>query len=133
VVQLLDAVSHFAPLPASAPQLSPPSIDPARPVSPRPAADLRFVESLREPGGAARLRSPFYIEREGDERLHRELGKPYGTTTTIRAPRQTGKSSLLIRGLAQAQGSKVVSIDLQPVEEQYLESMDSFLHYFATR
>jgi archaellum biogenesis ATPase FlaH len=134
VVQLLDAVSHFAPLPVSAPRPSPPSIDHTHPVAPRPAADLRFVEALREPSGAARLRSPFYIEREGDERLHRELGKPYGTTTTIRAPRQTGKSSLLIRGVAQAQaqGSKVVSIDLQPVEEQYLESMDGFLHYFAT-
>ena len=125
---MLDAVSHFAPLTAPAPQPAIPLTVASQPRPPKPAADLRFIESLREPGGAARLRSPFYIEREGDERLHRELGKPYGTTTTIRAPRQTGKSSLLIRGVAQAQsqGSKVVSIDLQPVEDQYLESMDSF-------
>jgi serine/threonine protein kinase len=134
IAQLLDAVNHFAPLPAPAPQPAIPASDLARPVSPKPAADLRFIESLREPSGAARLRSPFYIEREGDERLQRQLSKPYGTTTTIRAPRQTGKSSLLIRSIAQAQaqGSKAVSIDLQPVEEHYLESMDSFLRYFTT-
>jgi len=79
------------------------------------------------------LRSEFYIEREDDERFYRELRKPYGTTTTIRAPRQSGKSSLLIRGVAQAQerGSKIVSLDLQPIEKSYLQSLDMFLQYFA--
>ena len=66
--------------------------------------------------------------------MHRELGKEYGVTVTIRAPRQTGKSSLLIRGVASAQmqGCKAVSIDLQPVEDSYFSNMDTFLHYFAT-
>lgn len=99
---------------------------------PKPYADPRFIESLREPSGAVRLRSEFYIEREGDKLLGQELTKPYGTTITIRAPRQTGKSSLMIRGVAQAQkqGSKVALIDLQPVEDQYLDSLDHFLRYF---
>jgi AAA-like domain/TIR domain len=131
ILQLLDAVGHFTMLP-DAPTLLSPTM--ANFTLPQPAADLRFIESLREPGGATRLSSEFYIQREGDERLHRELSKPYGTTTTIRAPRQTGKSSLLIRGVAQAQAqeSKVVTLDLQLVDNARLQSLDSFLHYFGT-
>jgi hypothetical protein len=130
--QLLGAVSHFAPLPGPPPALAPRMADGITP--PRSAADPRFVESLRDPSGATRLKSEFYLQREGDERLHRELGKAYGTTTTIRAPRQTGKSSLLIRGVAQAQaqGSRAALIDLQPADETYFESLDSFLRYFVT-
>jgi hypothetical protein len=130
--QLLDAISHFEPLPEP-PPLSGPVIVSGL-ASPRPAADLRFIESLREPGGAVHLGTEFYIQRKGDARLHSELSKSYGATITIRAPRQTGKSSLLIRGVAQARarGSKVVSIDLQPIDNSYLQSLDSFLHYFAT-
>jgi hypothetical protein len=102
--------------------------------SPRPVADLRFLDTLRDPFGTVRLHSEFYIEREDDGRFYRELRKPYGTTTTINAPRQSGKSSLLIRGIAQAQerGSKIVALDLQTIEESYLRNLDMFLQYFAT-
>jgi hypothetical protein len=130
--QLLDAISDFDPLPApDTPTAAVPTPLPGG--APRPYADPRFVETLRDPSGGVRLRSEFYIERDGDERLRRELSKPYGTTTTIRAPRQTGKSSLLIRGIAQAQqqGSRVVALDLQPVDERYLQNLDAFLQYFA--
>jgi hypothetical protein len=134
IAQLLDAVSHFAPLPALAAQTALPTREPKLPSSPHPGADPRFIESLNDPGGTLRLRSPFYIERKGDEQLRRALGKSDGTTITIRAPRQAGKSSLLIRGImqAKAQGCTVVAIDLQPIDEQYLASIDSFLRYFAT-
>jgi len=130
--QLLDAVSDIAPLPE--PPLITAPVVPSGLTLPRPAADLRFIESLREPGGATRLSSEFYIVREGDEQLHNELSRSYGTTMTIRAPRQTGKSSLLIRGVAQVQahGSEVISIDLQPLDDSYMQSLDSFLRYFAT-
>jgi hypothetical protein len=133
IVQILDAVSHFMPLPSPEPQPTLIARETARPAPPRPVADLRFIETLRDPFGTVRLRSEFYIEREDDERFYRELHKPYGTTTTIRAPRQSGKSSLLIRGVAQAQerGSKIVSIDLQPIEKSYLQNLDMFLQYFA--
>ena len=102
--------------------------------APKPYADPRFLEALHEPGGAVRARSDFYVARAGDDLLRRELAKPHGTTTTIRASRQSGKSSLLVRGIAQArqQRSKVIYLDLQPVEPRYLENLDSFLHYFAT-
>lgn len=100
----------------------------------RPAADPRFLELLAEPGGAVRAKSEFYVMRSSDDLLLRELAKPQGTTTTIRAPRQTGKSSLLIRAVAQAQQkrSKVIYCDLQPVDPEYLKSLDGFLRYFAT-
>src|SRR5262249_25990066 len=98
------------------------------------AADPQFIGSLDNPGDAVRLRAVTYIEREGDRRLRNELARPSGTTATIRAPRQMGKSSLLFRGIAQAQaqGSNVVFIDLQNVEDNYLQSLDLFLRNFAT-
>jgi len=131
--QLLNAVANLEPLPSS--ERKPLSIGQGQATTgPRPYADPRFIESLRDPSGAVGIHSQFYIEREGDERLMRELAKPYGTTTTIRAPRQTGKSSLLVRGIAQAkaQGSRVVFIDLQPVADTYLRNLEDFLRYFAT-
>lgn len=128
--QLLDALGAQAPLPLTA--------EPAAGLAsaagiPRPYADPRFVETLREPGGGVKLRSEFYIERDADRRLQRELQKAEGVTVTIRAPRQTGKTSLLIRGIAQAQsrGSRVVALDMQAVEDRQLESLDTFLRYFT--
>ncbi|MBN1580983.1 MAG: AAA-like domain-containing protein [Anaerolineae bacterium] len=133
--QILDAVSKLTPLPKTGSK--PASDDESEAgitTAPQPYADPRFVESLRDPSGAVGRRSQFYIAREEDDQLLRELAKPYGTTTTIRAPRQSGKSSLLIRGIAQAkaQGNQVVFLDLQPIASSYLQSLDDFLYYFAT-
>jgi hypothetical protein len=131
--QLLDAIRQFADLQAAA-TLPTTSREAGAVTAPKPYADPRFLETLHEPGGAVRARSDFYIVRTGDELLRRELSKAHGTTTTIRAARQSGKSSLLVRGIAQArqQRSKLVYLDLQPVEPRYLETLDGFLHYFAT-
>lgn len=128
--QLLDALDEQAALP-SPPPLTPPDFPAIH--APRPAADPRFLEQLREPGGTVHLSSQFYIERAGDEVLRRELLQSFGTTTTIRAARQTGKSSLLIRGVRQARqaGAQVVLIDLQPMEVEALSSLDSFLKTLA--
>jgi hypothetical protein len=100
--------------------------------SPLPEFDLRFLEELEAPGGAVRLRDRFYIERDADARLKKEVVKS-GTTTTIRASRQTGKSSLLVRGVhhARQNGAKVVTLDLQRVDRDHLETTDVFLHYLA--
>ncbi len=132
--QLLDAIGEFAALPALAPITTPDVTTPLQMASARAAADPRFIEMLSEPGGALRAKSEFYVTRSSDDLLLRELGKSQGTTTTIRAPRQTGKSSLLIRAVAQAQQkrSKIVYVDLQPIEPHYLQSLDEFLRYFAT-
>ena len=130
--QLLDAIRQFADLQVATPAVT--SSDTVVLDKPKPYADPRFLELLYEPGGAMRVKDDFYLARDGDHLLRRELTKPHGTTTTIRAPRQSGKSSLLVRGIAQArqQRSKVVYLDLQPVEPQALATLDGFLQHFAT-
>lgn len=129
--QLIDAFKALTPLNAPLPPMISTSSSVA---TPKPYADPRFLENLREPGGAVRADSKFYVARAEDQLLQRELSKRHGTTTTIRAARQTGKSSLLVNSVTQAkeQGSKIVYIDLQPVETSDLVSLDSFLRYFVT-
>ncbi|MCB0212635.1 MAG: AAA-like domain-containing protein [Anaerolineae bacterium] len=87
---------------------------------------------LEAPGGLVDLESPFYIERRADIRLKRELSKA-GTTTTIRAPRQMGKTSLLVRGVehARQKGSSIIFCDFQMIDSTYLQSLDVFLYYLA--
>jgi len=100
--------------------------------SPLPEFDPRFLEELEAPGGAVKLRDRFYIKREADARLKREIMKA-GTTTTIRAARQTGKSSLLVRGVhhARENGARVGYLDLQRVDSDHLTSPTAFLRYLA--
>ena len=99
---------------------------------PAPEFDPRLLESLEAPGGVVKLRDKFYIEREADLHLKREIIKP-GTTTTIRAARQMGKSSLMVRGMQEARqhGAKIINLDLQRVDNDYLASLDAFLRYLA--
>jgi hypothetical protein len=87
---------------------------------------------LEAPGGVVDLESPFYIERQADKKLKRELLRP-GTTTTIRAPRQTGKTSLLVRGVdfGHKRGALYVFFDFQMVDETYLQDLDTFLRHMA--
>jgi hypothetical protein len=100
--------------------------------SPLPQFDPRFLEELEVPGGVVKLRDRLYIERGADTHLKREIVKR-GTTTTIRAPRQTGKTSLLMRGIhhARKKGAKIVSIDVQGFGSQQLASADTFLRELA--
>jgi len=99
---------------------------------PLPEFDPRFLEELEAPGGAVKLRDRLYVERDADARLKREIVKS-GTTTTIRAARQTGKSSLLVRGVhhAREHGAKDVCLDLQGIDPDYLETPDVFMRYLA--
>ena len=95
-----------------------------------PEFDAGFLEELEAPGGAVKLRDRFYIEREADNRLKREVVKQ-GSTTTIRAARQTGKSSLLVRGVQHAceHGAKVVYLDMSRVDKGHLERPElDFIH-----
>jgi hypothetical protein len=105
---------------------------------PLPTFDPRGVR-LRAPGGAVRLSDRLYVRREADAVLEWQIVGP-GTLTTIRAPRQTGKSSLLMRGLQYAREqdldeaatrADVVFIDLQQANADFLTSADRFLHYLA--
>lgn len=84
------------------------------------------------PEGALRLTDPYYIEREVDLHLRQEV-LAWGTTITIRAPRQTGKSSLLVRGLnyARQHGMRYTLLDMQGVGEDNLRTKDHFLHFLV--
>jgi hypothetical protein len=96
-----------------------------------PEFDPRALEDLEEPGGSIKLGDRFYIERDTDKRLKRAIVKN-GETITIRASRQTGKSSLLARGINHAHPeANIVYIDLQSVQHDEFETPDKFLKYFA--
>jgi hypothetical protein len=99
---------------------------------PLPEFDPRILDELEEPGGTIKLGDRFYIERDSDTRLKRAILKN-GETVTIRASRQTGKSSLLARGIHHAHNAaNIVYIDLQSIEHEEFESADKFLNYFAS-
>ena len=99
---------------------------------PTPEFDARILDELQMPGGTVRLKDRFYIERDEDIRLKNEV-KRLGTTVTIRAARQSGKSSLLVRGIREAKqaGSETILLDMQRVDKDHLTSLDVFLRYFA--
>lgn len=100
--------------------------------APLPKFDPRILDDLVAPGGTIRLRDEFYVKRDDDEQLKRQVLRE-GAITTIRASRQTGKSSLLVRGLhaARQAGAKVIMLDLQRVDSDFLQDPDKFLLYLA--
>ena len=91
-----------------------------------------ILDRLSPPGGTVALDDPFYIERDADARLKREIVRS-GTTITIRGPRQTGKSSLLARGLHHAgqNGAQAVYLDMESVDREYLQTPDLLVRYLA--
>jgi hypothetical protein len=100
--------------------------------APLPEFDPRYLEELEAPGGAVKLRDHFYVEREADSRFKSQVVRQ-GTTVTIRAARQTGKSSLLIRGIQHAKqsGIGVVHLDMQRVDQEHLATIENFTRYLA--
>jgi hypothetical protein len=99
--------------------------------APLPQFDPRFLDELEAPGGALRPNDRFYIERESDLRLRRELVRT-GSTITIRGSRQVGKSSLLVRGLHLVRDrTRLMHLDLQAVDRSHLQTAETFLHYLA--
>jgi hypothetical protein len=97
---------------------------------PLPEFDPRTITHPRS--GPVKPRDRLYIERQDDEVLRDEIVNR-GSTTTIRAPRQTGKTSLLVRGLHHAHTSDlgVVMLDLGIVDRDRLSSYEDFLHDLA--
>jgi hypothetical protein len=101
---------------------------------PLPQFDPRFLEELEEPSGTVKLHDRLYIERDSDRILRRNV-LSHGRTVCIRAPRQSGKSSLLVRGLQHARqnGVRGVLLDLQNMPHESLEDMDTFLRELAKK
>jgi DNA-binding Xre family transcriptional regulator len=88
----------------------------------------------RYPNGAVPLGSPFYLERTPlAAQIDRELRKP-GALVRIKAPREMGKTSLLLRVLdtAKSLGYKTVILNLAQVDEAILSDLNQFLRCLCT-
>jgi hypothetical protein len=79
-----------------------------------------------------RPESPYYVERVADSQLGRQLAGG-GTTTTIQAGRQTGKTSLLMHAIhaTQYEGRKVVYLDFQLIDEANQTDLAGFLRVLS--
>jgi AAA-like domain len=87
----------------------------------------------RYPNGAVPLGSPFYLERTFETQIDQELQKP-GALVRIKAPREMGKTSLLLRVLdsAKSLGYKTVILNLSQVDEAILSDLNQFLRCLCT-
>jgi transcriptional regulator with XRE-family HTH domain len=102
--------------------------------SPIPRPPVRFEPwaALEAPAGAVRPQSPFYIERIADHQLSHQLAGQ-GTTTTIQAGRQTGKTSLLVHAINAYQGGegKIIYLDFHLVDDASRANLTSFLRFLS--
>jgi hypothetical protein len=118
---LLEAFSNTRPLPIEPQGL---------PAAPNPS--YAAWTAMEAPAGAVQPDSPFYIRRSADDLLAGQvLGT--GTTTTIQAGRQTGKTSLLMQGirLAREAGTRCVYVDFQLLDDEARSSLDGLLDFMA--
>jgi len=100
-----------------------------------PAASGVTPVQLDEPEGQMPLDSQFYIERPPNEvRCYEMIVKP-GALIRIKAPRQMGKSSLMLRILncAAEQGHRSTFLSLQSADDEVFSSLDRFLFWFCSR
>ncbi|MBG1240513.1 AAA-like domain-containing protein [Nostoc sp. NZL] len=85
------------------------------------------------PDGPVALDSPFYVERPPIEELvYREIIQP-GCVIRIRAPREMGKSSLVLRLLAfaQMQGYRPVNLNCKQIDANCLTDLNKLLRSFC--
>ena len=85
------------------------------------------------PSGAVSLDSPFYIERSPlEKQVYTEISKP-GALVRIKAPREMGKTSLLLRVLDYANrlGYRTVNLNLQQVDQTILSDVNRFLRWLC--
>ncbi len=102
-----------------------------------------FVNSQRDqlenlwsyPDGPVPLNSPFYIERPPIEELvYREVTQP-GCVIRIKAPREMGKSSLVLRLLAfaEAQGYHTINLNCNQIDSDCLTDLNKLLRCICLR
>ncbi|MBE9160589.1 AAA-like domain-containing protein [Nodosilinea sp. LEGE 06152] len=85
------------------------------------------------PNGPVPLQSKFYIERPPlESQAKAELLKP-GSLIRLKAPRQMGKTSLLLRLVAQGQANhmRCVTLSLHRADRQIFADLDLFLRWFC--
>ncbi|MEH1870568.1 AAA-like domain-containing protein [Nostoc sp.] len=89
--------------------------------------------SLPYPSGAVPLDSPIYVERSSiEEQIYTEIRKP-GALVRIKAPKEMGKTSLLLRVLdyAKYQGYRTVSLNLEQTDQAILSDLNRFLRWLC--
>ena len=97
----------------------------------------RSAESVRalpeSPGGAVPLPSAFYVERLADRQARQALRR-HDTTLVIHGPRQSGKSSLLVRLMQEARqaGRYVACLDMTVFGRAVLKNADAFFRQFCS-
>ena len=97
------------------------------------AEDAKQMDLPGYPSGSIPLGSPFYVERSPFERqVYDEIRKP-GALVRIKAPREMGKTSLMLRTLdyASRQGYHTVSLNLEQIDEAILENLNRFLRWLS--
>jgi len=99
---------------------------------PQPLASAQPLR-LEMPEGTMDPQSAFYVERAEDQ-VALEAIERQGVTITIKAPRQMGKSSLLMRLIEAAAkvGKRVAFLDFQLFDQAALTDADTFFRQFCT-
>jgi hypothetical protein len=101
---------------------------------PKRSFDSRWLNELEVPEGAVKLRSKFYVQREGETRWLEQVSG-WGETIRVKGAHQMGKSSLLARMYQQAKenGQTSLHLDFQRLDKMSFSTLDSLLRYIATR
>jgi hypothetical protein len=85
------------------------------------------------PSGGIPLNSPLYVERSPtEEQAYEEINKP-GALIRIKAPKEMGKTSLLLRILNHAadQDYKTITLDFDQIDCAILNDLDRFLRFLC--
>jgi AAA-like domain len=95
--------------------------------------DLHPEISPIYPNGAVPMGSPFYLERVPFEsQIDQEIRKP-GALVRIKAPREMGKTSLLLRTLdtSKSLGYQIVHLNIEQVDAAILSNLKQFLRWIC--
>jgi hypothetical protein len=107
---------------------------PAPPPSEPTAADYRRPRAGGgiPPGGTLKPKDPFYVRRPSDN-LIEEIAALAGNTIAIKAPRQMGKSSLLMRYLGACEDARkrVAFVDFQTFTDTEIGDFPTMLRQLA--
>ncbi len=103
-----------------------------KPESPNLSCAKQQLQPLY-PNGSVPLGSPFYLERTSiEEPINQEIRKP-GALIRIKAPREMGKTSMLVRILDYAKrlDYRTVSLNLEQVDQAILSDLNQFLRWLC--
>lgn len=94
-----------------------------------------MITSLEYPTGPVAIESPFYVPRPPvEEQAYQDITKP-GSLIRIKAPKEMGKSSLMLRinHHARSLGYYTATVDLQKIDTADFQNIDRFLRVFCTQ